>query len=103
MIPAIVLGLLTNIGFVTQIRPPMAYYVMSNYQYIYGVEYGEKFCEDYETSNQPKDCQHTPGLYKFFYFYDGLPADEYDENIVPEDCTRESIENGQCRFGILDR
>lgn len=64
----IVLTMMGNLGFIQNLRPPMSYYVMANYEYIYGVEYGEKFCEDYKVEEQPYDCQHTPGLYTWYFF-----------------------------------
>ena len=100
IIPMIVLTMMGNLGFIQNLRPPMSYYVMTNYEYIYGVEYGEKFCEDYEVENQPYDCQHQPGLYTWYYFCGGVECTDHDDSTIPEDCTLESIENGQCRFGL---
>ncbi len=37
---------------------------------------------------------------EYIFFCNGYICDEHDDSVMPEDCTIESIEAGDCRFGL---
>lgn len=64
---------------------------------LYWANYNEIYCEDVPGTNE---CVHRDE-YDWIFFCDGHVCTEDDVDVMPEDCTIESIEAGACRYGIL--
>ena len=66
----------------------------SNYHY--WNNYHNIYCEEVNEQG----CVHRDE-YDFIYFCNGAICDDHDLTSIPEDCTINSIENNECRFGVL--